>query len=298
MKVNKHRRLGKIIQTLERWAPLESSEVSHNLANLFGVDEQEIKRNVVNDLKFLRDEGELIALYYDKFGKLLSKEIEPEDGQFYRLKWQLRSQDGQSISGGQELAQYSSYIVASEDIQQKIIIRQGTGTNQDDWNYFYFDLNNDLYHLAIPKVVFAKSTQVEFALALCRTQGSYPKNIENDFVDFCSKYPNVPCILMSLKEPFLSSYDQEPPVIIEFLKDGSLNISGDANKNSLQFLELPQGKAEDLLKYLSLFRDKTQTTHWSDLKKEDGLEFSEGKGFGLKAPLLLRLKESTGFLIN
>lgn len=299
MKINKHRRLGKIIQILERWAPLETSEVSQSLAHIFDISEAEIKRNVSNDLKFLRDEGELIPLYFNKFGELISREIEPEDGSFYRIKWQLRNQDGQHISGAHELNRYSSFIMASEDLQSKVYIRQGLGKSPQDWHFLYFDLNNELYHLAIPRSAVSSSDDtVEYAIGLCRSQSQYPENLKRDFTSFANSAPGKSHILISLKDPFISSMDAQAPIVIELMNNGAFNVSGTANKNSLEFIELPNSKAEDLLRYLSLFKDQTQTTHWTDMKEADGLNYREGSGKNLMAPLLLRIKESSGFLIH
>lgn len=297
-KINKHRRLGKILQTLERWAPLETSEVSQNLANIFAVEESEIRRNVVNDLKFLRDEGELIPLYYNKFGELISKEIEPEDGTFYRVKWQLRSQEGQTISGSHELSQYGSFINASKEIREKLSIRQGMGNNPCDWYYFYFDLNNELYHLAIPKDVISSSNETKVVIGLCRSQPTYPNDLERDFNFLSIKYPHASCILISFKEPFLSSADGHIPITIEFSCSGKIHLNGQENKNPLFFMELPEGKAKNLLTYLSLFRDKTQTTHWTEIKKEEDMQYRENSGRDLCSPLLLKLKENVGFLVQ
>ena len=298
MKVNKHRRLGKIIQTLERWAPLEVSEISQNLAISFGVEESDIKRNVNNDLKFLRDEGEVTALYFNKFGKLVSREIEPEDESFYRIKWQLREQGVTNISGAHELNRYSGHIQATPELEQKLKIRKGLGKNAEDWNYFYFDLNNELHHLAIPKQPLGSSQKVSLALGLCRTKSTYPKEYGRDFIFFSANYLTIPHVLISFKDPFISSMDSEAPIAVEFLENGRFNIKDNSNKNPLQFLEVPQGKAKNLLTYLSLFRDQTQTTHWTDLKREEGLVYKGGSGIHLNGPILLRLKETTGYLIH
>ncbi len=297
MKINKHRRLNKILQILERWAPLEASEVSQHLAQIFSVEESEIKRNVTNDLKFLRDEGELIALYYDKYGHLISHDIEPEDS-FYRIKWQLRSSLENLISGANEVKKYQVYLKTTSGIEDSINIRSGLGKDPLVNHYIYFELNNELYHLSFPKNPFRDQLVPYFIFALTRTKSSYPQNLELDFDLLEKAYPKVPALLMSFSDPFISSFDTEAPIILIFHENQSITFLNEHNKNAVETLEIPEGQAMNLLSYLSYFKDKTQTQHWTELKREEGRDFVTGNNKAIKAPFLFRVKETSGFIVQ
>lgn len=301
MKINKHRRLSKIIQVLERWAPIESSEVAQHLADIFGVDENEIKRNVVNDLKFLRDEGELIPLYFDKHGRLLGELIEPEDT-FYRVKWQLKGQEAQSISGAQELIKFESYIEADEALRDKVSIRQGLdkalSEGSQDFHTLYFEINHEIYHLKIPRIPQRFKEIPILGLALCRSRSGYPGQIKEDFEIVKSSYPKIPFVLMSFNEPFLSSFELDAPLTLLFTQDNKVTFLNEVNKNPVEYLEIPPSQAKNLLSYLNFFRDKTQTRHWTDVKKEQGKDYQTGDAEDLNLPLLFRLKSTSGFLIK
>lgn len=298
MKINKHRRLTKIIQVLERWAPLESTEVSTHLANLFGVSEDDIKRNVVNDLKFLRDEGELCALYYDKYGNLISEDLEPDDISFYRMKWQLREQIDNRISGSLEINKYQSFITTDSKLESTMRIRQGIGKENEIYHYFYFELNHELYHLNIPKAAFKESNEPYFCLGLTRTSGSYPKELKEDFELFQKTHPGLSCALLSYNDPFISGFDFTAPITIVFHLNGRIALLNKENKNTVETLPLPQGEVSNLLSNLTYFRDSTQTQHWTEIKKEEENTFLEGDLFDLKPPFLFRLKKTSGFILS
>lgn len=297
MKVNKHRRLNKILQTLERWAPLEASEVSQHLAIIFSVDENEIKRNVINDLKFLRDEGELVALYYDKHGMLISHDIEPADS-FYRIKWQLRSSIENLISGSNEVKKYQAFLQTTAGIEDRIKIRAGIAKETLVNHFLYFELNNELYHLSIPKEAFLNEMTPCFILGLTRTKNSYPQKLSSDFELLEKAYPKTSCLLMSFNDPFISSFDTEAPITLIFHLNESITFLNELNKNSVETLEIPKGQAANLLSYLSFFKDKTQTQHWTDLKREQGQDFITGDFQQIRAPFLFRIKETSGFIIQ
>lgn len=301
MKINKHRRLSKIIQILERWAPIESSEVSQHLADIFGVDEGEIKRNVVNDLKFLRDEGEVTPLFFDKHGQFISREIEP-DATFYRVKWQLKSLEDQWISGSQELIKFESFIEADEYLRDKVSVRQGLGPDlkqeSSDFHTLYFEINHEIYHLRLPRLPQRHGDLPILGLALCRSRSSYPNGLKEDFEILNKSYPNIPFILMSFNEPFLSSFELDAPLTFLFSHDHRVTFLNEINKNPVEYLEIPFSQANNLLSYLTFFRDKTQTRHWTEVKKEQGKDYQTGDREGLTLPLLFRLKPTSGFLLK
>lgn len=301
MKINKHRRLTKIIQVLERWSPIESSEVAQHLANIFAVDEQEIKRNVINDLKFLRDEGEVTSLYYDKHGHLISKEVEPDDV-FYRVKWQLKGQEEEQVSGALETARFDTYIEADPSLINQVQIRQGLGSSlsspSEDNFTLYFEINHEIYHLSLPKRPMALGGTPSLGLALCRSKPQYPKTMKADFEILKSSYPEVPFVLISFNEPFISSFETEAPLTLLFTGTNKVTFLNESNKNPVETLEVPSGQAQNLLQYLNFFRDKTQTKHWTDIKKEEGRDYRTGNMIDSTLPILFRLKSTSGFLLK
>ncbi len=301
MKINKHRRLTKIIQVLERWAPMEGAEVAQHLAHIFNVDESEIKRNVINDLKFLRDEGELSTLYFNKHGDLISQDLEPEDS-FYRVKWQLREHKDQLISGAQELLGFDTHVIADESLKDQMSIRAGVGLalaqEGEHLHGLYFECNHEIYHLSVPKRPQRPGGLPTLGLAICRTKAQYPKDMAKDFETLKNSYPDVPFIMISFNEPFLSSFELEAPLVLLFNHNDTVTFFNELNKNPVETLEIPSSQANNLLSYLSFFRDRTQTRHWTELKKEQGKDYQKGNLKDLELPIVFRLKTNTGFLLK
>lgn len=298
MKINKHRRLTKIMQTLERWAPMETSEVTQHLSEIFGVPDSELKRNVLNDLKFLRDEGELTSLYFDKFGKLVSQEIEPEDLQYYRIKWDLKNDDISSVSGYKEIRNFQSHIMVSEPFKDSIKVRKGLGSNPQEFHYFYFELNHEIYHINLPKSPITQKDEPYLILSLTRTSSQYPETLKSDFKKLEALYPSIPLCLLSFNNPFISSIEDEAPITLFLQTNGLISIQSQKNKNLVEYLEIPEGKAKAMLKYLTFFKDKTQTQHWTKIQEKELEGFLTGDNENLKKPILLRVKENSGFILS
>ncbi|CAM9899639.1 unnamed protein product [Chrysoparadoxa australica] len=297
LKINKHRRLTKIVQVLERWAPLDTNEITTHLSNIFGVEESELKRNVGNDLKFLREESEIIPLYFNKLGKLVSVDIEPDGEIFYRIKWQLRESSTEMISGAHLLSQFQCYINCSEDLESEVKLKQGLGKSPEDFIYFYFDLNHELYHFQFPRAPhsdLSDKDQAYFALAICRSNESEEKRAQ-DFLRLKKDYPDISLALLSFQDPFLSAYDEEIPILLLFRKGGTISFLADANKNTVESIEIQNEVASNLLNYLQFFRNRTQTQHWTEIKSDNG--FNVGSREDLHPPFLFRIKETTGFVV-
>lgn len=287
------------MQVLEHWAPLDTSEVTSHLSKLFSVPESDLKRNVGNDLKFLREEGEIIPLYFDKLGKLISLDIEPENENFYRIKWQLKESLTQMISGANLLQQLQGFVHAPEGLQGELKIRQGVGDNPQDFIYLYFELNYELYYLQIPRAPktpsFMKTQTPYLELHLARSKDREKERIA-DFKKISKRNPDCASILFTINDPFLSSFEEEAPIRIIFHKEGNFNFYCSENKNPVEGLILPEGKAADLLSYLQFFKNKTQTQHWTDLKREE--DYIVGNQEEIQGPFIFRIKETTGFLIQ
>ncbi|MCR9206313.1 MAG: hypothetical protein NXH75_17155 [Halobacteriovoraceae bacterium] len=297
VKINKHRRLTKIVQVLERWAPLDSAEVTQHLCQIFDADEGDLKRNVGNDLKFLREEGEIIPLYFNKLGKLISVDLEPEGEAFYRIKWQLKESATQMISGANLLSQFQCFIECSDHLENDVRLKQGIGKSPQDFIYFYFDLNHELYHFQLPRAPHSElqdKGESYLAISIARTT-SQKENRQKDFQALQNLYPDLPCLLLYFNDPFLSSFESQPPITLLFKKGGDLELINEANKNEVESLEIPQSKASDLLSYLQVFRNQTQTQHWTELKAEES--FRVGSQRSIASPFIFRIKETTGFVV-
>lgn len=296
MRVNKHRRLSKIVQVLERWAPLETSEVTAHLSLIFDIPENDLKRNVLNDLKFLRDEGELIALYYNKFGKLESIDLEPEDGSYYKIKWQFAQTQEQLISGASELAQFQTHIQATPGFEDLIKVRKGIGQNSLEFFYFYFEVNHELYHLTIPKAPGAPKDTPYFHLAISRTSSQYPQSMAQDFKKIQTQ--DIPLIFLSFNNPFISSFDAISPLKLTFRLNGSVSFESSQNKNTIQFREIQAEKLKGLLESLTFFKDQTQTQHWTQISKKEENDYLTGDKDNLKAPVIFKIKDTAGFILQ
>lgn len=296
-KINKHRRLTKIVQVLERWAPLDSGEITQHLCQIFDTDETELKRNVSNDLKFLREEDEIIPLYFNKLGKLISIDLEPESETYYRIKWQLKDSTTQMISGANLLSQFQCHIHCSEVIENEVRLKEGIGKSPENFVYFYFDLNHELYHFQLPRAPHSDLLDKDdpyLVISMARSN-SNPDFREKEFSVLQAQYPTLPCLLLYFNDPFLSSFEGEPPLTLIFKKGGAIEFLNEGNKNSVESLEIPQSKASDLLNYLQFFKNKTQTQHWTDLKEEE--KFLIGNQRSLSSPFIFRIKETTGFVV-
>jgi len=294
MKVTKHRRLSKIMQILDRWGPIDTSEVTQHLAIMFGVKENEIKRNVQNDLKFLRDEGDAIPYYYDKHGNYLGENGPPEDGTFFRIQWQAAEKKNLKISGLGELRNYKGDLFCSAPFDKKISIRQGKGTSIPGVKYLYFDLNHELFHIAMTFDYFDQSKDNLLHIGIGRS----PSDRITEKQYMALKGLAAPSLLLSLKDPFLSSLEdgELPPFLITLHKDQSVSLKSYQNKNPMQSLEVNEKELEQTLSQLTFFKDKTKTQHWTDLSTSEQA-FIQGERSYLQTPLLIKIKSYSGFIL-
>ncbi len=295
MKITKHRRLSKIMQILDRWGPIDTSEVTQHLAMIFGVDESEIKRNVQNDLKFLRDEGDAIPYYYDKLGNFLGENNPPEDGSFFKVQWQSAEKKDLKVSGLGELRNYKGDLLCSESFDKNISIRQGKGVSTPGVKYFYFDLNHELFHIALKFDYFdqSKDDLLHIGIGRSSTDRITPKQYAP------MKDLAAPGLLISLKDPFLSTLEEGelPPFLLTIHKDQSVSLKSHQNKNPLQSLEVDEQQVQKTLSELTFFKDKTKTQHWTDLNTEEE-NFIEGERSFLQTPLLIKIKSYSGFILT
>jgi len=295
MKVTKHRRLSKIMQVLDRWGPIDTSEVTQHLSKIFGVAESEIKRNVQNDLKFLRDEGDAIPYYFDKLGNFLGESAPPEDGTFFKVQWQSAEKKDLKISGLGELRRFKGDLVCSSAFEKNISIRYGKGTPTPGIKYFYFDLNHELFHIALKFDYFDQTKEDLLHIGLGRS--STDKVTEKLYSPM--KELAAPSILLSLKDPFLSSLEEGelPPFLITIHKDQSVTLKSHQNKNPLQSSEVDEEHVQKTLSELTFFKDKTKTQHWTDINTDDD-SFIQGDRSFLKTPLLIKIKSYSGFILT
>lgn len=294
MKITKHRRLSKIMQILDRWGPIETSEVTQHLAKIFGVEEHDIKRNVQNDLKFLRDEGDAIPYYYDKLGNYLGENGQPEDGIFFRVQWQSAEKKDLKISGLGELRTYKGDLFCSDPFDKNISIRHGKGVSIPGVKYLYFDLNHELFHVAMKFDYFNQSKDDLLHIGIGRS----PSDRITEKHYMALKGLAEPGLLLSLKDPFLSSFEDGvlPPLQITLHKDQSVSLKSHQNKNPIQSLEVNQTQLDKMLTELTFFKDKTKTQHWTDLNTTDQT-FIQGERSYLQTPLLIKIKSYSGFIL-
>lgn len=282
------------MQILDRWGPIETSEVTQHLSIIFGVEESEIKRNVQNDLKFLRDEGDAIPYYYDKLGNYLGENTPPEDGTFFRVQWQSAEKKELKISGLGELRNYKADLYCSEPFDKNITIRHGKGTPIPGVKYLYFDLNHELFHIAMKFDYFDQSKDDLLHIGIGRS----PSDRITDRQYTALKTLAAPSLLLSLKDPFLSSLEdgELPPFLITIHKDQSVSLKSHQNKNPMHSLEVNQQQLEKTLTELTFFKDKTKTQHWTDLSTSEE-PFIQGERSYLQTPLLIKIKSYSGFIL-
>lgn len=295
MKITKHRRLSKIMQVLDRWGPIDTSEVTQHVAQIFGVSESEIKRNVQNDLKFLRDEGDAIPYYYDKLGNFLGENAPPEDGTFYKVQWQTSDKKDLRISGLGELRRFKGDLKSSPSFEKNISLRTGKGTPTAGVKYFYFDLNHELFHIALKFDYFDQTKEDLLHIGIGRSPSD--KVTEKLFEPL--KALAAPSLLLSLKDPFLSSLEEGelPPFLLTIHKDQSVSLKSHQNKNPIHSLEVDHDQVQKTLSELTFFKDKTKTQHWTDLNTQDQ-EFVAGERSFLRTPLLFKIKSYSGFILT
>ncbi len=295
MKVTKHRRLSKIMQVLDRWGPIDTSEVTQHLAKIFDVEEAEIKRNVQNDLKFLRDEGDAIPYYYDKLGNFLGENAPPEDGTFFKVQWQSAEKKDLRISGLGELRRFKGDLQCSEAFEKNVSIRYGKGVPTPGIKYLYFDLNHELFHIALKFDYFDQTKEDLLHIGLGRS--STDRITEKLYAPMNTLA--APSILLSLKDPFLSSLEdgELPPFLITIHKDQSISLKSHQNKNPLHSLEVNDEQVQKTLSELTFFKDKTKTQHWTELNTENE-NFILGDRSFLKSPLLIKIKSYSGFILT
>ncbi len=282
------------MQILDRWGPIDTSEVTQHLATIFSVEESEIKRNVQNDLKFLRDEGDAIPYYYDKLGNYLGENSPPEDGTFFKVQWQSAEKKDLKVSGLGELRSYKGDLICSDSFDKNISIRQGKGTATPGVKYFYFDLNHELFHIALKFEYFDQSKDDLLHIGIGRSQSD--KLSPKQYAPM--KDLAAPSLLLSLNDPFLSSLEdgELPPVLITIHKDQTVSLKSHQNKNPLQSLEVDEQHVQKTLTELTFFKDKTKTQHWTDINSADE-NFIQGERSYVQTPLLIKIKSYSGFIL-
>jgi hypothetical protein len=283
------------MQILDRWGPIDTSEVTQHLAQIFGVEESEIKRNVQNDLKFLRDEGDATPLYYDKLGNFLGENAPPEDGSYFKVQWQSSEKKDLKISGLGELRRFKGDLICSPSYEKNLSIRYGKGPPTPGIKYFYFDLNHELFHIALQFDYFDQSKDDLLHIGLGRSSS----DSISDKLYAPMKELDAPSILLSLKDPFLSTLEEGelPPFLITIHKDQSVSLKSHQNKNPLHSLEVTEEQVHKTLSELTFFKDKTKTQHWTDLNTNDDL-FIEGARNFLQGPVLIKIKSYSGFILT
>ena len=294
IKITKHRRLSKIMQILDRWGPIETTEVCSHVAKAFGVNESDIKRNVQNDLKFLRDEGDAYPSYFDKFGNLVAEFDPPAEGVFFKTSWQSTEKKDLKISGLGELRRFKGDLMCSPSFEKNIQIRQGRGADNPGIKLLYFELNHELFHLALSFDFFDNTKDDLLHIGLGRSSKERINEKQFSPMDQFS----APSCLLSLKDPYLSSFEEGelPPFIITVHKDQTISVKCHQNKNPIKSKEISKEEAEDTLTELTFFKDKTKTQHWTDIKVEDK-DFLSGEQSYLNSPLLLKVKDYSGFIL-
>lgn len=285
----------KIMQTLHRWGPLDLSEINHRLERAFDASSDSLKRNIQNDLKFLRDEGEIVTYYYDKFGNFISSELPPTGDSFYRIKWQTRENEHYQLSGLKELEQFKGSLLFNEEALTRIEIRQGIAKTDPAKRILYFELNHEMYHLSIQAPARDDQRKLFFEVGIGR--------LGNDtFAQY--QWPddqNTPKAVLTLQDPFLSTLDNPmaPPISLRFYTNGTIDLLDHSNKNKPQSAEISQTHLQKILTDLTFFRDQTKTKHWTDTQNSrEEFETFEGSRQALKAPLVIRVQERSGFILD
>lgn len=290
MKVSKHRRLSKIIEVLERWAPLETSEICQHLAIAFSVQETDLRRNVLNDLKFLLDEGELSAFYLDKHENVVSRDLPPDEGNFYKIKWLPSNWNELPISGIKVLKDLKGDFYASPSLIKSSDLKAGYKEEGQDFFKVSFELNHELHSLRFN--VGAKSDRARSFLKLAIGRGDlFAKDIrqaEDDKQAF-----------LSLNDPFLSAFEKNsvPPIEIEYFENRTVTIRTQ-NKNDIFIEKLSAEQLSELIKQFTFLAHKTKTQHWTELtkKKESLIPLKQAETFHL--PLLIKTKEGSGLILS
>ncbi len=284
------------MQTLHRWGPLDISELNLRLEKAFSAPADSLKRNIQNDLKFLRDEDELVTYYYDKFGNFLSTDFPPDEDSFYRMKWQTRENESYKISGLKELELFKGSLIFNDPATPMLEIRQGVAKHTPGTNFFYFELNHDLYHLRIERPAQDNQKTKFFELGIGRIG-------TDNFADYkWSEAEGQAKALLTLQDPFLSVVDdpQKPPLSIYFYSDGTFDLLDHSNRNSPQSVEMSTEQMHKILTDLTFFKDQTKTKHWTDSQmiEEEEQGSQVGARENLKAPFLIKIQNRSGFILN
>lgn len=295
-KITKHRRLSKILSIVERWGPISSAEIIQKLSALYSVAEKELRRNVQNDLKFLRDEGELVQNYYDKFGKFIGDEVEiDEDDQSYKtIKWQTIENRLNLIPGLTELKKYHADLITLPDNQDILSIKSGKKRIDFAIFAFYFELNHELYHLEIDLSTFPNSPDSLFQLILVRS-GRYG----SDLLKILKQEP-LPSAILVLNDPYLSALTNKPlgPLKISLHKSGKVHITDFGTKNPITHCTLEPHERDELLSRLTFHKNQTKTQHWSELKQSEEKKYNEGSANNISTPCLIRVRNYSGFILS
>jgi len=290
MKVSKHRRLSKIIEVLERWAPLETSEICQHLAIAFSVQETDLRRNVLNDLKFLLDEGELSALYLDKHENIVSRDLPPDEGSFYKIKWLPSNWNELPISGIKVLKDLRGDFYSSPSLLKSCDLKVGYKEEGLDFFKVSFELNHELHSLRFN--VGAKSDRARSFLKLGLGRGYFCAHDRG-------QQDQEKLALLSLNDPFLSAFEKDSgaPIEIEYFENRTVTIRS-RNKNDIYIEPLSPEQLSELIKQFTFLAHKTKTQHWTELtkKKEKLSPLKQAETFTL--PLLMKTKEGSGIILS
>jgi len=283
------------MQTLHRWGPLDLAELNSRLEVSFNAEPDSLKRNIQNDLKFLRDEGELVTYYYDKFGDFISMDLPPTGDAFYRMKWQTRENESYQISGLKELELFKGSLFLNPQAVPILEVRQGIGAQAPDKRLVYFELNHELYHLCISCPAKTSEKRKFLELGIGRTGSSSFKDHQ------WSTEIETAQVLLTLQDPYLSAIEavEKPPIALSFFSDGAIDLTHNTNKNLPKSTEITEKQKQAILSDLTFFRDQTKTKHWTDTKAlaaDDGLK--EGSRKNLMGPFILKIQDRSGFIVS
>jgi hypothetical protein len=295
-KITKHRRLNKIVSVVDRWGPINSTEIVKKLSAVYGVPEKELKRNVQNDLKFLRDEGELVQNYYDKFGKFIGDEavIDEDDQRFKTIKWQTIDNRLNLIPGLSELKKYHADLITLPESQDILSVKSGKKIVDFGLFAFYFELNHELYHLEINLSTFSNSPDSLFQLIIVRA-GDYG----SELIKSLQQEP-LPSAILVLNDPYLSAITMKPlgPLSLSFHKSGIIHIADYGTKNPITHCNIEAHERDELLSRLTFHKNQTKTQHWSELKHGNEKKYQEGSASSIQLPCLIRVRNYTGFIVS
>jgi len=295
-KITKHRRLNKIVSIVDRWGPVSPSDIVQKLSAAYGVPEKELKRNVQNDLKFLRDEGELVQNYYDKFGKYIGDDttVDETDQTYKTTKWQTIDNRLNLIPGLSELKKYQANLYTLPESQDILSIKSGKKRVDFGLFGFYFELNHELYHLEIDLSTFPNTPESLFKLIIVRN-GDY----SNDVMKLL-KSEESPCALLALNDPYLSALTHKPlgPLTLSLHKSGNFHIKDYGTKNPISHCSLEAHEKDELLSRLTFHKNQTKTQHWSELKGAQEKVYEVGSQDNVKSPCLIRVRSYSGFILD